>query len=343
MYRKEKPQRGCATIYTSGCTNPKQPNTNLTIIYQDPSGNPVFKEVQTDANGCYTDEHVVVEGGDWTTTAMFGGTACFEAVKAVSIANVPLPVTGDQDDDGVKDPDEIQWDEDNDGIPGPLDNDNDNDGIIDGDEPAGNYDCDSYPNIIDQDSDNDGIIDGKDPTPYGNTAKYKVFFSALFHRFDFDSDLPVNDGSGFNVRAGINLHPHWGVEAEVGLTSTNSKTKVSGNVYNINLNALYYFNSNLVTPYLTGGLGMLRFNGFGGSDNTFALNGGAGLIASPANFINGLALRAEIKAHYGFGGYTTNGNLNFQYSLGLTYRIRTKSTPCHIERKIKESKRKWKI
>jgi opacity protein-like surface antigen len=335
--RKDQLRR-CATIYTNGCTNPAQPNALITLMYQDPAGNPIFKQVMTDAAGCYTDEHVVVEGGDWKTTAIFTGDGCFSPASAAVTVNVPLPVTGDQDGDGWVDADEVQGDDDNDGVPGPLDTDSDNDGTKDGDEPAGNYDCDSYDNVIDPDSDNDGIPDGTDPSPYGIVPKFKLFFSALYHRFNFDSDLPINDANGFNVRAGLNFNSLWGIESEFGYTSTTNKLNVSGKTYNLNLNALYYFNNNPIMPYLTAGAGALLFSGFSASDNTFALNGGIGVMASQPN-LTSLALRAEIKGHYGFGGYTTNGNFNLQYSVGLTYRIKTRSTPCNIERRLREARR----
>ncbi|MDP4262876.1 MAG: outer membrane beta-barrel protein [Bacteroidota bacterium] len=338
---KKGRRRGCATIYTNGCTNPAQPNTTITLMYQDPAGNPIFKQVITDASGCYTDQHVVIEGGDWKTTAIFNGDGCFAPASGVATVHVPLPVTGDQDGDGLKDVDEFQGDYDHDGIPCQLDTDSDNDGIKDGDEPAGNCDCDSYPNVIDPDSDNDGIPDGKDPTPYGNAPRYRSFFSAMFHRFDFDKKLPVQDGYGFNIRAGINLHPRWGVEAELGLTFTHDTVKRAGTVYNINLNGLYYISNDYISkspvfPYLTAGIGALLFNQFTTSSGTFAVNGGAGVLIRPATALPGFMIRAEIKAHYGFGGYNSSGNLNLQYSLGLTYRIRTKSTPCKMSKIIKQ-------
>ncbi|HEY6504245.1 MAG TPA: outer membrane beta-barrel protein, partial [Chitinophagaceae bacterium] len=329
-------QRPCATIYTNGCTNPPQPNTSITLMYQDPAGNPIFKQVMTDASGCYIDEHVVVEGGDWKTTAIFNGDGCFSPAAAAVTVTVPLPVTGDQDGDDLKDVDESQGDYDGDGIPGQLDTDSDNDGIKDGDEPAGNYDCDSYENAIDPDSDNDGIPDGNDSTPYGTSLQYKSFFSAMYHRFDFDKDLPIKDGSGFNVRGGFNLHPRWGLEAELGATFTSDTLNQSGTVYNINLNGLYYITNGTVVPYLTAGLGGLLFNQFTNSSGTFAVNGGVGVLIPPGSALPGFVIRAEIKGYYGFGGYSTSGNLNWQYSLGLMYRIRTKSTPCKMDRAIKQ-------
>ncbi len=330
----------CATLIIKGCTNPVRANEKITIVYQDPSGNPIYKIVTTDAGGCYEDDFIVIEGGEWTTTAIYPGDACSGSAKVVTTTNVAIAVTGDQDNDGLKDPDEVQGDDDNDNIPNQLDPDSDNDGIIDGKEPSGDFDCDGLPNVIDTDSDNDGIADGVDQTRYGNSVQYKTFFSAMFHRLDFDSDLPVKDGNGFNIRGGYNLHPHWGLEAEFGFTFTEDLSKKTGTVYNVNLNGLYYFNNRNVSPYLTAGAGALLFNGFTSSDNSFALNGGIGLFVSSPDILNSFALRAEIKGHYGFSGYSAGGNFNIQYSLGISYRIRTKSTPCKIQKIAKAAMRK---
>jgi len=333
-------EQACATLVIKGCTSPPRPNQEMTIIYQDPAGNPVFKDITTDAQGCFNDTHFVTEGGEWKTTAIYPGNGCYSSAKNITETNVPGPVNHDQDDDKRNDKDEVQGDEDGDNIPGQLDPDSDNDGIIDGNEPLGNYDCDSYDNMIDPDSDDDGTPDGKDQTPYGNTPLHRIFLSALYHRFDFDTKLPIKDASGFNLRAGVYLHPKWAIEAEFGLTSTQGVDNLKGQVYNLNLNGLYYFyNRPTVSPYLTAGLGALLFNDFPNGDGAFALNGGLGVIATQPNLIPGFALRAEIKGHYGLSGFGTNGNLNLQYSLGLLYRFKTKSTPCNIERRIRESRR----
>lgn len=169
----------CAVIKTAGCTNPPRPNELITVKYQDPSGNPIYKEVMTDAFGCYEDLQVVVEGGDWQVTGHYPGNDCDGEASINVGVFVPLPETHDQDGDGVHDDDEIQGDHDNDGFLGHLDQDSDNDGILDGDEPRGDLDGDGIPdddpdgdglvNSVDPDSDNDGIPDGIDPNPYDPT------------------------------------------------------------------------------------------------------------------------------------------------------------------------------
>ena len=320
------------TIFANGCTNPKLPNQKVLVRYTAPSGNPIFKEVMTDANGCFQDSYLVTEGGEWGVTGIFEGDFCNGPSDVTNVVTVGIPVTLDTDGDKLPDNQEVGgFDFDGDGIPNPLDPDSDNDGIIDGDEPSGDADCDGLVNNSDPDSDNDGKPDGQDPTPYGKTPLHKLFFSAMYHRFDFDSDLPISDGNGFNIRAGVNLHAKWGLELEGGYTSSDDTSKTTGKVYNFNLNALYYINGKTITPYLTAGLGGLFFNGFSGTSNTFAVNGGVGVMANTTPMA-GLALRAEIKAHYGFGGYNTNGNLNIQYSIGFVYRTKTKSTPCNLKK-----------
>jgi opacity protein-like surface antigen len=332
--KPDKKDRGCMTIFANGCTTPKLVNQKILVKYTDPSGNPIFKEITTDANGCYQDSYTVTEGGAWGVTGIFEGDFCNGPTDAITVVTVNIPVTLDTDGDNLPDDqEEGGFDSDGDGIPNPLDPDSDDDGIIDGNEPTGDNDCDGQDNNVDPDSDNDGKSDSQDPTPYGKTPLHKLFFSAMYHRFDFDSDLPIRDGSGFNIRAGVNLHAKWGLELEVGYTGTEDTIKTSGKVYNVNLNGLYYFNSKAITPYLTAGLGGLLFNGFSSSDNTFAVNGGIGIMAS-TNSMSALVLRAEVKAHYGFGGYNTDGNLNLQYSIGLTYRTRTKSTPCKLKKGV---------
>jgi DNA-binding beta-propeller fold protein YncE len=158
----------CAAISVSGCTNPPRPDETVTINYRDPAGNPIYTTVSTDEQGCYTDVHLVVEGGPWTVHARYPGSRCFGSAETILDVNVPLPQTGDQDGDGLADEDEVQGDDDNDHIPNHLDMDSDNDGLPDGQEqePAGNPDQDSLVNVVDPDSDNDGILDGEDPLPY---------------------------------------------------------------------------------------------------------------------------------------------------------------------------------
>ncbi|MBE9573451.1 MAG: hypothetical protein IMF11_22705 [Proteobacteria bacterium] len=156
----------CAALVVTGCTNPPRPNGKITVKYRDPAGNPVYHEVVTDEEGCYRDFNLVVEGGEWGIQTRYASTRCLGSAEASVNIDVPVAQTGDQDGDGLLDKDEVQGDDDNDGIPNHLDRDSDNDGLLDGEEPSGNPDEDSLVNVVDPDSDNDGILDGKDLTPY---------------------------------------------------------------------------------------------------------------------------------------------------------------------------------
>lgn len=314
-------QRGCRTIISNGCTNPPRPNTSITIRYRDPAGNPVYKQVMTNAAGCFNDSYVVTEGGNWEVQAEYPGTDCFETAVSTITFPVDIPQTGDTDGDGLPDDKEIDGDDDGDGIPNHLDTDSDEDGIIDGDELPGDFDNDGYDNTIDPDSDNDGILDGEDPSPYGNRPIHRLELSALYHYFDFDQDLPILDGQGGNLRLGINLNPHWGVEGEFGLTSTSNDDNVSGSVYHANLNLLYHFKGKALpktTPYLSLGGGALLYSRFPVEANSFALNGGLGIkYAATRN----IGLRLEAKAWYAQPVYNIDWNLNYQASAGIFFRF----------------------
>ena len=72
-------------------------------------------------------------------TAYYAGDLCVSSAEATAPIDVPLDDDHDEDDDGVKDLDELGGDVDGDGIP----------------------------NHHDRDSDGDGLIDGKDCTPWG--------------------------------------------------------------------------------------------------------------------------------------------------------------------------------
>lgn len=156
----------CAAILISGCTSPPRPQEKIILNYQDPAGNPFYRVVETDGRGCYRDRHLVVEGGPWRVLARYPGDRCHGSAEIEKAVAVPLPQTEDQDGDGLQDKDEVQGDDDHDGIPNHLDMDSDNDGLFDGQEAMGNPDEDSLVNVVDPDSDNDGIPDGDDLTPY---------------------------------------------------------------------------------------------------------------------------------------------------------------------------------
>jgi hypothetical protein len=86
--------KACARIRASGCTDPKRPHEEVVLRYEAPGGEPVFHTVQTDANGCFDDFAVTVEGGDWTVAAEFPGNACEGPAHAEVGVKVPLPEGG---------------------------------------------------------------------------------------------------------------------------------------------------------------------------------------------------------------------------------------------------------
>jgi subtilisin family serine protease len=161
-------RKQCARMEVQGCTSPPRPFEEVVVRYEDPSGNPIYKVVTTDAAGCYQDILEVYEGGDWQVSAEYPGKDCSGAAVSDPVGiGLTIQVTGDHDGDGVKDEDEHQSDADGDGLFCVMDPDCDNDGIPDGLEPDGDVDGDGFINVIDPDSDGDGVQDGQDPSPYG--------------------------------------------------------------------------------------------------------------------------------------------------------------------------------
>ena len=83
----------CIQMTTVGCTNPAQPNTELVIRYQKPNGDPVYRTVVTDAEGCYSDTYVVTEGGEWKVSAHYPGSDCAgESDTRRTPVSVPIPI-----------------------------------------------------------------------------------------------------------------------------------------------------------------------------------------------------------------------------------------------------------
>jgi hypothetical protein len=101
-------------------------------------------------------------------------------------------------------------------------------------------------------------------------------------RFWFDKQVPVDDGAVFGVRVGRPLSSTLTAEAEFGLTPTNDATGQGGTVYQSfvnlrwSLGALTFRN---LTPFVTGGLGVLNFSGFTNTDTSAAVSIGVGFSA----------------------------------------------------------------
>ncbi|MDJ0823536.1 MAG: S8 family serine peptidase, partial [Paracoccaceae bacterium] len=57
----EKRFRECRRIVARGCTNPPLPNQEVIVRYDPPVGDPVYRTVKTDGNGCYEDFYLSVD------------------------------------------------------------------------------------------------------------------------------------------------------------------------------------------------------------------------------------------------------------------------------------------
>ncbi|PHI21525.1 hypothetical protein CEQ90_01530 [Lewinellaceae bacterium SD302] len=66
----------CAEMVTAGCTEPARPNEEIILRYEAPNGDPVYRTVMTDENGCYSDTYVVTDGGEWRVSATYPGGDC---------------------------------------------------------------------------------------------------------------------------------------------------------------------------------------------------------------------------------------------------------------------------
>ncbi|MCB1356226.1 MAG: hypothetical protein KDK53_06915 [Maritimibacter sp.] len=159
------PLESCRFISVSGCVEPIGRQRWIALRFADPEGNPVYRRVRADREGCFRGGLAVVEGGAWHVSAHFAGDDCAGSVDADQVVEVDLPSHEDVDRDGLADEREIQGDADGDGIANHLDQDSDGDGIPDGKEEAGDADNDGLDNVVDPDSDNDGIPDGDDKSP----------------------------------------------------------------------------------------------------------------------------------------------------------------------------------
>jgi sugar lactone lactonase YvrE len=80
----------CLRTVSFGCTDPKLPHTEIVLRYEGPDGVPVYKTVKTDANGCYEDFNVVVEGGDHGVTAIYPGDDCLGPSSGETGVDIPL-------------------------------------------------------------------------------------------------------------------------------------------------------------------------------------------------------------------------------------------------------------
>lgn len=317
--------RECAVVNVVGCTNPPRPNETIYVRYSDAAGNTVWRDVHTDQYGCYEDSYVVTEGGPWQATAFYPGNNCSASAGGpVVTVFVPLPVTGDQDADGLPDAQEPSGDADNDGIPNFLDPDSDNDGIPDGKEPPGDYDKDGLDNVVDPDSDNDGVPDGSDSTPYGpgsggpSPRHGQCELGAFIGWIDVNHRLLIDDTFILGVRARRAINPHWSVEAELAAGKSHDVAGLSGHVWQLDAHALRPFAHPVGgwQPFAFAGAGLLSFHGFTSRDHALTLDLGLGARRSLVPHID-LRLDARLLlASPVYGGHTT---INGELTAGLSF------------------------
>lgn len=77
-YPFEPPPGGeiCSVITSSGCTDPPLPNQHVYLEYTGPDGETIYRDILTDANGCYEDFLVNPRPGDWGVQAIYPGDDC---------------------------------------------------------------------------------------------------------------------------------------------------------------------------------------------------------------------------------------------------------------------------
>ncbi|NND93082.1 MAG: hypothetical protein HKN42_19655 [Granulosicoccus sp.] len=113
----------------------------------------------------------------------------------------PDAVDTDDDNDGIPDLSDGSLDSDNDGVIDRLDRDSDNDGVLDSRETGRDTDGDGVPDFRDLDSDNDGLFDSLEAGRSGVTAHGRLSSAASVDTFglaDGASDL-VRDTDGDGI------------------------------------------------------------------------------------------------------------------------------------------------
>lgn len=84
---------GECAIVTQGCTNPKQPNTTVAVVYTAQDGSTQVHYVTTDENGCYQDYLQTGNPGLWQAQVVMEETSC-RAEARTPIQAVVIPPLG---------------------------------------------------------------------------------------------------------------------------------------------------------------------------------------------------------------------------------------------------------
>jgi hypothetical protein len=78
----EVARKRCGRMVVKGCLDPGIPAQEIILKYTDPLGNVFYRTVITDANGCFEDFFVSVDGGTWQVSAEYPGGKCEAPVVA---------------------------------------------------------------------------------------------------------------------------------------------------------------------------------------------------------------------------------------------------------------------
>jgi len=152
-----------------------------------------------------------------------------------------------------------------------------------------------------------------------NSGKFNVLFGG--GKYFTDSSRDLDDGSVGEIGLGYIIDKHWAVEAVYsdisGMDHDVSGADVDADMFRID--GLYHFDQRgHWTPYLAAGLGQLRFDTKGGSDeDELALNVGGGIKYALSKE---LTVRADLRAVYGEddSDLDTLATIGFNYIFGAT-------------------------
>ncbi|MBK6799527.1 MAG: hypothetical protein IPG76_22840 [Acidobacteria bacterium] len=185
--------------------------------YKDPSGNPVYHKSLRMRLAATKIRTLPLKEGNWEATAYYPGDQCSGPASTSIFITVPLPQTGDQDGDGLKDSEEVQGDDDGDGAPNHLDKDSDNDGIIDGKEQPGDADKDGLDNVIDLTVTMMASLMGKTHFLISPKGGGKGHWEAnLFLGISsWTTSCLLTTTSCMGQELSYNFNPKWGIEGEI--------------------------------------------------------------------------------------------------------------------------------
>ena len=131
----------------------------------------------------------------------------------------------------------------------------------------------------------------------------------------FDSSLGLDDAPVLGLRVGFRFDCAWNLELEVGVTETEDANNEDGKVIQGLVNVRYDMHRQrvgMVTPYLSGGLGMASFQDFLTDDDALAAQLSAG---GRYDITSRFSLRAEARALWIDSVYGLGSSMNSQANL----------------------------